>query len=473
MRFTVATQREEQPVSTIQAFNYASPSSAKLCRRMRAPLELWAGAECTINRVGDTYFDQVALTGHDRRDGDIERLVSLGIKAIRYGILWERTAPRGLACADFSLADRHLEQLKQAGIRVIAGLVHHGSGPLHTSLLDPGFAREVGAFAGAVAKRYPWIEDFTPINEPLTTARFSGLYGHWYPHARCDAAFLKALLHQSQATIGAMRAIRAITPHARLVQTEDIGYVYATPKMQYQADFENHRRFLSLDLLVGKVAKHHPLYSYIRRSGMEESSLAAIADSPCPPDLIGANYYVTSDRFLDESIAQYPERFHGSNGRMRYADVEAVRVEGLGVVGHQRLLQTLHHRYGLPLALTEVHLGCSEDEQVRWLWDAWRGALAARASGIDVQAVTLWSAFGAWDWNTLVTRASGHYESGAFDIRGDVIRATPVAAVARALAHTGSSSHPLLKQDGWWRRPMRVLYGAATPREPLDSVSSF
>ena len=25
--------------------------------------------------------------------------------------------------------------------------------------------------------RYPWIDAYTPVNEPLTTARFSGLYG--------------------------------------------------------------------------------------------------------------------------------------------------------------------------------------------------------------------------------------------------------------------------------------------------------
>src|SRR4051812_37213181 len=31
------------------------------------PLELWGGVECTVNRLGDTYRDQLVLTGHDRR----------------------------------------------------------------------------------------------------------------------------------------------------------------------------------------------------------------------------------------------------------------------------------------------------------------------------------------------------------------------------------------------------------------------
>ena len=61
------------------------------------------------------------------------------------------------------------------------GLVHHGSGPAGTDLLDEGFAEGLARFARAVAERFPWVEDWTPVNEPLTTARFSALYGHWYP----------------------------------------------------------------------------------------------------------------------------------------------------------------------------------------------------------------------------------------------------------------------------------------------------
>jgi dTDP-4-dehydrorhamnose reductase len=43
-----------------------------------------------------------------------------------------------------------------------------------------------------VAARYPWLRDYTPVNEPLTTARFSGLYGVWYPHHRNTHSFVRA-----------------------------------------------------------------------------------------------------------------------------------------------------------------------------------------------------------------------------------------------------------------------------------------
>jgi dTDP-4-dehydrorhamnose reductase len=67
--------------------------------------------------------------------------------------------------------------LQEQKITPILGLVHHGRGPRHTHLADPTFAEGVAGYARAVADRYPWLEYFTPVNEPLTTARFSGLYG--------------------------------------------------------------------------------------------------------------------------------------------------------------------------------------------------------------------------------------------------------------------------------------------------------
>jgi dTDP-4-dehydrorhamnose reductase len=186
---------------------------------MAAPLELWGGVECTVNRVGDCYFDQIERTGHAARVDDLDRFAALGIRTLRYPILWERTAPGGACHADWTWADERMERMLALDIRPIVGLVHHGSGPRHTSLLDPAFADGLAEYARAVAQRYPWALDYTPVNEPLTTARFSGLYGHWYPH-RCDSAsFVRALLVQCRATVMAMRAIRTVTPGARLVQT--------------------------------------------------------------------------------------------------------------------------------------------------------------------------------------------------------------------------------------------------------------
>ena len=191
---------------------------------------MWGGIECSVNRVGDQFFDQVQRTGHDWRIDDLDAFAELGITALRYPILWERCVTDQSGFINWSWADQRVHKLLDLGITPIAGLLHHGSGPAFTNLLDREFPEAFARFAGSVAERYPWLDRFTPINEPGTTARFSALYGHWYPHHRSDHSFAAALINQCRATVLAMRAIRVHNPLAQLIQTEDIGKTWSTRK---------------------------------------------------------------------------------------------------------------------------------------------------------------------------------------------------------------------------------------------------
>lgn len=414
------------------------------------PIELWGGIEPTVNRVGDVHHDQLRLSGHWDRPDDLDRVASLGLRVLRHPLLWELVAPAGLDRADWSWFDGRFARLRQLGVRPIAGLVHHGSGPLSTSLVDDGFAPGLAAFARACAERYPWIEDYTPVNEPLTTARFSALYGMWYPHARDARLFARALVNQCTAAVLAMRAVREVNPAARLIQTEDLGTVSSTLPLAHQAEYENHRRWLTFDLLSGRVDRQHPMWEHLVAE-VSERALGFFLEDPCPPDLIGLNYYVLSDRTLDHRLERYPAAAHGGNGRDRYADVETVRAPGGAIAGHEAVLMAAWERYGRPVAITEVHLDCTREEQMRWLDEAWQGAAAARARGADVRAVTLWALLGAFDWNSLLTRFTGYYEPGAFDLRAPAPRPTALAAMARDLVQHGRCDHPALDSSGWWR----------------------
>jgi dTDP-4-dehydrorhamnose reductase len=425
----------------------------------RPPLELWAGPECTVNRVGDEFRDQLEDSGFAHRLDDIDRLASLGITRMRFPLLWERTAPSDPERFDWRYADERIERLHALRVKPIAGLVHHGSGPRYTHLLDAAFPRKLASYARAVAERYPHIDAYTPVNEPLTTARFAGLYGFWYPHHRNDASFVQALMNQILGTVLAMRAVREVKPRALLVQTEDLGLTRSTPKLKYQADFENLRRWLSFDLLCGRLDRNHRLWRYLVKHGASEAVLQSLVDEPCAPDVIGINSYVTSERFLDDRLAHYPPELHGGNRRHRYADVETVRVRGQTIGGFTERLREAHARYGRPLAITEVHLGCTRDEQMRWLNEAWLDAHKVREEGADVRAVTVWAAFGAHDWNSLVTRRGGHYEPGLWDVRcGDPPRETALAGLARMLARGEAADLPGLVGPPWWQRDERFLY---------------
>lgn len=424
--------------------------------------ELWGGIECTLNRVRNRFHSQLALSGHLGRPEDLDLIAQLGIRTLRYPVLWEMVAPQGLSSPDWSWTDQRLARLQVLGIEPIVGLMHHGSGPLYTSLIDPAFPDKLARYALMVARRYPWVKYFTPVNEPLTTARFSALYGHWYPHLKDDRAFVQALLQQCRGIVLAMRAIRQVIPHARLVMTEDLGCTFASPVLQYQADFENHRRWLSFDLLFGRLGSDHPLLPWLHQNGATPEQIRFFTEQPTPPDILGINYYVTSDRYLDDRLQLYPPFLHGGNGRQRYVDVEAVRVCPAGIAGHEGILRSAWLRYRQCMALTEVHLGCSREEQLRWLYEAWRAVLQLRREGADICAVTAWALLGSVDWNTLCTRGKGLYEPGAFDVRGDAPRPTAIAKALTGLGRQGELRDPSVQVPGWWRRPERFL-GALRP----------
>lgn len=428
---------------------------------------MWGGLECSHVRIGEAYRDQIVDTGHARRDDDLERIAALGIRTLRYPVLWETIAREGPDDPDWRWCDRRLAELCKLGIRPIAGLVHHGSGPRWASMLDPHFVAAFATYAGQVARRYPWLELFTPVNEPLATARFSGLYGHWHPHGRDETICFRFLVAECRAVAAAMKAIRAVTPGAKLVQTEDLGKVFATPELQYQADYENERRWLSLDLLTGRVTRDHRFWRVLLDHGIGEHDLSELADEPCIPDIVGIDHYLTSDRFLDHRLDRHPHEKPGGNGRDTYVDTAApwadVPVCETGWL--PRLIETWQ-RYRLPIAMTEVHNGCTREEQLRWLHEAWHAALEARRHGADIRAMTAWAMFGAVDWNSLLTKPRGHCEPSLFDCRFSPPRATALATAVASLAGTGRFEGPSLDRPGWWRR-RRGEQGATPVRRLL------
>ena len=434
-----------------------------------SPLELWGGVECSTVRIGDEVRDQLRETGHFERDHDLDAIAALGIRTLRYPILWD-TVERDDGSLDFAWHDRRLERLRELGIRVIGGLVHHGSGPRHTHVLDPDWPAKLGAYAAKVAERYPWIDTWVPVNEPLTTSRFACLYGHWFPHHRSLEDMARSLVIQCEGVAEAMRAIRAVNPAALLMVTEDLGKIFATRPLWHQARHENRRRWLTLDLLTGRLTRRHPLFDIFERAGIAESRLRAFESGETVPDLIGVDHYLTSERYLDHRIDLYPAVEPGGNGKQVYVDLEAVRIPRLaGRLGPARRLREAWQRYRIPLVFGEVHHGCSRDEQLRWFDQVWRETSQVRAEGIDVRAVTLWALFGTVDWRSLLTRHEGRYDAGAFDARSPQPRPTLIARAAQGFAATGRFDHPALEAEGWWRRPDRT-YAALRGGRTTDSA---
>ena len=444
-------------------------------------LEVWVGLECTVNRVGDRWFDQCEKNGHTERMEDLDRFASLGARRIRYPVLWETAqGSRPDGEYDFSWAIPRLARLKGLGLEPIAGLCHHGSGPQTTSLVDDSFPEKLARYARAVAEEFPWIGDYTPVNEPLTTARFSGLYGVWYPHGHDNATMIRCLLNEVKGTVLAMREIRKINPEARLVQTDDMGRAQGTPPMFARVAFENERRWLTFDLLFGRVGRHHPLWKWLTANGASESELDWLQENPCPPDVIGINHYPLSNRFLDHRAELYPKQFRceggtpGDGENMRRADLGGPQLFELypdetqcKYIPPMEIYREVCARYDADVAVTEVHIDGPRESQLRWLNEVWQGAKALREEGARMTAVTVWSLLGSFDWNCLCSQCRFYYEPGIFDIRPREPRPTAIASMTRALATEGEYRHPVLEKPWKW-----ASAPAALPMRPLLVIGS-
>jgi dTDP-4-dehydrorhamnose reductase len=313
-------------------------------------------------------------------------------------------------------------------------------------LLDPAFPLLFADYAEAAARALPGVRRWTPINEPLTTARFSTLYGVWHPNARDDAAFGRAMVHQTLATIGAMERIRAIDPAAELVLTEDLQrFTAADSGVAAYVAFLRERTFLSVELLAGRVGPGHALYPFLtERCAVTAAELRAIAARAVAPNLVAFNHYPHSERYV----------FSGPTGEI--GDVPAVYVAGEPPVRAQPLLRAAAQRVNLPLALGEVHIDAPADERVRWLAQHVADVQALRAAGSDIRAVGVWAAFGMVDWHSLLRARAGAAEDGIYTFAGPMGTPQPTSVSAAVQALTRGETLADDGVRGWWERDERL-----------------
>ena len=100
------------------------------------------------------FVTNLLYSGHYTRPGDIERFAELGIKKLRYPLLWEFHQPAPNKKIDWTWTEKQLHSIRRNHIKPIAGLVHHGSGPAFTDLTDPEFPDKLALYAKAVAKNF-------------------------------------------------------------------------------------------------------------------------------------------------------------------------------------------------------------------------------------------------------------------------------------------------------------------------------
>src|SRR5687768_6965734 len=138
-------------------------------------------------------IDQMEKCGHyDRWREDFGLVREMGVRALRYGPAYYVTHV-GPGRFNWSSCDEPIRYLRDQGIELIADLCHFGVPDWLGGFQDPAFPVLFAEYAGAFARRYPWVRYYTPVNEIFICASFSALRGYWNESLATEAAFATAI----------------------------------------------------------------------------------------------------------------------------------------------------------------------------------------------------------------------------------------------------------------------------------------
>jgi beta-glucosidase/6-phospho-beta-glucosidase/beta-galactosidase len=346
----------------------------------------------------DHRVDEMAKCHHYQRwKEDFQLVKEIGLDFLRYGppLYREFTGPGKY---DWNFSDETFGELRRLNIHPIADLCHFGVPAWAENFQNPDWPRLFAEYAGAFARRFPWVRLYTPVNEIFVTATFSGQYGWWNERLKSDVAFVTALKHLAKANLLAEEAILKVQPHALFIQSESSEYFHAEdPAAHARAAAFNHKRFLSLDLSYGHDVRG-VMYEYLIDNGMTREEyhwFLRTAAHLRPYCVMGNDYYVTNEHMVPP---------HGP-------------VKGAGeIFGYYVITRQYYERYHLPVMHTETNLGDSE-RAPGWLWKEWANMVRLKDDGVPVIGFTWYSLTDQVDWDTALRENNGHVNPlGLYDL---------------------------------------------------------
>lgn len=357
----------------------------------------------------------MAKCGHYERWRDDFTLVEeLGITFLRYGIpLYKvHTGPDKF---NWEFSDLVYGDLRKRRIIPIADLCHFGVPDWVGNFQNPDFPKLFESYAAAFARRYPWIQLYTPVNEMFVCALFSTFYGWWNEQLKSDRAFVTALKHIVRANLLAMHAILKTRRDAIFIQSESSEYFHAeNPAAIKPAEIMNAKRFLSLDLNYGRRVDSE-MYEFLMDNGMTRQEYHFLLHQHLKHHCImGNDYYVTNEHRVTASGETFP------SGE---------------VFGYDEITRQYYERYLLPVMHTETNLnqGPRGDEAVYWLWKEWANVLRLRNVGIPIVGFTWYSLTDQVDWDSALREDAGRVNPlGLYDLDRKI---RPVGVAYKKLIH--------------------------------------
>lgn len=352
---------------------------------------IWAsGIENTFipqSRPGYRPLEEYELMGHyDNWREDLSLARQLGLQAIRWGVPWYRVEPEQ-GRFDWSWTDQVIPYLvEELGITPILDLMHYGC-PfwLKREFASPEYPRAVAAYAAAFAARYKGlVRWYTPLNEPLVNSLMCGKRGVWPPYIRGDQGYIKVMLQLVRGILLTVDAIKQVEPDAIMVHVEATGLTRAIKDdLEALAREEQHRGYLSYDLLTGLVTPDHLLFPWLVRNGASPNDLESLFSRRITLDVLGLNFYPqwsTQQIFIDH------------RGRLAF---RATEQDGSGFA---TMIHDYYDRYKAPVIVTETSAFGSDDLRAAWLDASLAAIRDLRGRGIPVHGYTWFPLFTMIDW---------------------------------------------------------------------------
>ncbi|SDT10199.1 family 1 glycosylhydrolase [Jiangella sp. DSM 45060] len=370
-------------------------------------------------RPGERPIDEYELTQHyEFWWSDLGLAADAGATLLRWGVPWYRVNP-DTGAWDWSWLDRVMDRFAELGLRPVVDLLHYGT-PLwlEGQFAHPDYPSHVAEYSFRVAERYAdRVTDYTPVNEPMIHALFSGEYAYWPPYLSGPSGLRTMVRQVARGFVLAQRAMRDVLGERGV-------FVHVDAGMRYDGDdaalISRLRAQVHLveDLVTGRAV-----------DGFDDSELAWFAEHAVQPDVMGVNYY---PRHSTEIVSAADPRGGG------FRDPRPTRDDG--VLGLEELLRSAWERYGVAVALTETCVTASVAERAAWLDASVEAVRRLRAGGVPVVAYTWWPVFDMYEWtyrHSTAPRESHRLTMGLWELseRDGVLHRVPTPLVDRFRTH--------------------------------------
>ncbi|HEY8588052.1 MAG TPA: family 1 glycosylhydrolase [Naasia sp.] len=399
-------------------------------------------------------LDEHLLTDHHLHwRNDLRAASEMGATALRYGVSWPlvHTAPHRF---DWHHLDEVVDYAVDGlGLDLVADLVHYGTPTwLADSFADPGYPAAVEAFASALAARYRGrIRGYTPLNEPVTTASFSGLRAVWPPNRSGWTGWTSVVVPIALGMAKATRAIRDADPAAVIVHVEAATAVSArSAHAADEAALLGQLGWLPTDLLLGRVDAGHPMRSWLMAQGADEEALDWLCGNPAPPDILGVNYYpdLTPRRLTQVGDRMIQVAYNGGQAEFAAA------------------LRRFSDRYGLPLAVTETSIEGSDEMRSAWLRHA-AETVQELSDELDIRGFTWWPLYDFVDWSW----AADGDNVEEFAVERRHADGSTTVGFAGPLGHPTEGKSPFLRRMGLIR--LEEQPDGTLTREPTGAAQVY